>query len=461
MSQFTPSIILVAALLLSTLSYCSGGKVYCVTPNATSCSSCPHSTNCTTLSKYAQDTELYFTSNTTMLFLSSYHALNTNITVTNIVRLTMHGESSSGNIATIVCLVSVGLSFTNMVEFKIYSLQFTACSRSFGSCPPNRYYALLLQSTRHASLINCSFYNNIGNALVVENTSITLAGNSEFIRNHCESNSCIGGGGIAILSSNVTITGNATFLDNLGIFHGPNNDGGVAIYANNTILCFSGINNFVNNLAIGDAAGCAIAATSNSVLTFNGNNNFINNSAPGGHGTGGAISVTYNTILTFNGTNNFINNSAPGDSGEGGAISTTNNALLVFSGTNKFINNSAGTGGAIYTGYNAVIRFSGTNSFINNSATNRGGAIYSIINSTLVFNGTIYFMHNKVGGLAGYGGGVSMALKSIFSILPNARVYWENNHAAVFGGAIYFSDYSPISYCASSGDLAAVAYIPK
>ena len=373
----------------------------------------------------------------------------------------MHGESSSGNIATIVCLGSVGLSFTNMVEFKIYSLQFTACSRSFGSCPPNRYYALLLQSTRHASLINCSFYNNIGNALVVENTGVTLAGNSEFIRNHCESNSCIGGGGIAILSSNVTITGNATFLDNLGIFHGPNNDGGVAIYANNTILCFSGINNFVNNLAIDDAAGCAIAATSNSVLTFNGNNNFINNSAPGGHGTGGAISVTYNTILTFNGTNNFINNSALGDSGKGGAISTTNNALLVFSGTNKFINNSAGTGGAIYTGYNAVIRFSGTNSFINNSATNRGGAICSIINSTLVFNGTIYFMHNKVGGLAGYGGGVSMALKSIFSILPNARVYWESNHAAVFGGAIYFSDYSPISYCASSGDLAAVAYIPK
>ena len=82
-----------------------------------------------------------------------------------------------------------------------------------------------------------------------------------------------------------------------------------------------------------------------------------------------------------------------------------------------------------------------------------------IINSTLVFNGTIHFTHNKVGGTSrtiyvphnkvggavGYGGGVSMALNSTFSILPNALVYWENNHAAVFGGAIYFSDYSPIS----------------
>ena len=427
-----------------------------------------------------------------MLFLPGDHALNTNITVTDIARLTMQGESSSGNIAKVVCNGSVGLSFTNMVEFKIYSLNFSACSRSSGGPPPSRYYALLLQSTQYAALVDCSFYDNIGNALVVRNTSVTLAGNSEFIHNHCESNSCIGGGGIVIFSSNVTITGNTTFLDNLGRFHGPTNDGGVAIYANNTILNSTGISNFFNNLARDNAAGCTIAATSNSVLTFNGNNNFINNSAQGGHGAGGAISISDNTTLTFNGNNNFINNLAAGDfgvggaisitnntiltfngnnnftnnsaphGGEGGAIFTTSNTLLIFNGTNKFINNSSGTGGAIYSNYNVVIRFNRINSFINNSATNRGGAIYFIMNSTLVFNGTIYFTHNKVGGAAGYGGGVSMALNSTFSILPNARVYWENNHAAVFGGAIYFSDYSPISYCVTSGDLAAVAsYIPK
>ena len=390
-----------------------------------------------------------------MVFLPGYHALNTNITVTNVARLTMQGEFSSGNIAKIVCHGSVGLSFTNMVEFKIYSLKFTACSRSFGGPPPSRYYALLLQSTQYASLVHCSFYDNIGNALAVRNTSVTLAGNSEFIHNHCESNSCIGGGGIAILSSNVTITGNTTFLENFGIFHGPTNDGGVAIYANNTVLRFSGISNFANNLAIDNAAGCAIAATSNSVLIFNGNNNFINNSAAGGYGAGGAISISDNTMLTFNGINNFINNSAPG-SGEGGAIYTTNNTLLVFNGTNKFVNNLSGNGGAIYSIYHVVIRFNGTNSFINNSATSSGGAIYFIFNSTLVFNGTICFTHNKAGGAVGYGGGVSMALNSSFSILPNARVYWENNHATVFGGAIYCTDYSPISYCFSSSDSATV-----
>ena len=45
-----------------------------------------------------------------------------------------------------------------------------------------------------------------------------------------------------------------------------------------------------DNLAIDNAAGCAIAATSNSVLIFNGTNNF-NNSTPGGHGVVGVISI--------------------------------------------------------------------------------------------------------------------------------------------------------------------------
>ena len=385
-----------------------------------------------------------------MVFLPGHHALHTNITVTNTTRLTMQGQSLSGNIATVVCHGSVSLSFTNMVEFKIYSLHFTACSRSSGGPPPSRYYALLLQSTQYAALVNCSFYDNIGNALLVKNTNVTLAGNSEFIHNYCESNSCIGGGGITALSSNIAITGNTTFLENLGIFHGRGNNSGVAIYSNNTILSFSGVSNFSNNLAIENAAGCAIAATANSVLIFNGTNNFINNSVPGDYGAaGGAIYIEDNTTLTLNGANNFINNSVP-RGGVGGAIATQNNSVLVLNGTNKFINNSGGTGGAIYSEINVVIEFNGTNSFINNSATNRGGAIYSVINSTLVFNGTIYFTHNKVGGAAGYGGGLCLEQRSTFSISPNALVYWENNHAAVFGGAIYFGDYSPFSYCVSS-----------
>ena len=120
MAQFTLSLVLVASLL----SYCSAENVYCVTPTATSCSSCPHNNHCATLSEYAQEAELYFTSNTTMVFLPGDHVLDRNITVANVSSLTMHGESSSGNIPTVVCTGSFHLIFINMVDLKIDSLGF-------------------------------------------------------------------------------------------------------------------------------------------------------------------------------------------------------------------------------------------------------------------------------------------------------------------------------------------------
>jgi len=52
--------ILVTALLISTLSYCSAENVYCVTPTDTSCSSCPHNNHCTTLSEYAKKSSSIF-----------------------------------------------------------------------------------------------------------------------------------------------------------------------------------------------------------------------------------------------------------------------------------------------------------------------------------------------------------------------------------------------------------------
>ena len=127
MAHSTPFIVIVAALLINT--DCSAENVYCVTPTATSCSFCPHNNHCATLSEYAQEAELYFTSITTMVFLPGDHTLDMNIAVANISRLTMRGESCSSSRATVVCSGSVSLSFTSMVDFKIDSLAFTSCSR--------------------------------------------------------------------------------------------------------------------------------------------------------------------------------------------------------------------------------------------------------------------------------------------------------------------------------------------
>ena len=494
MAQSTPFMVLVAALLTTTLSYCSAENVYCVTPTTTSCSSCPHNIHCTTLSEYAQEAEVYFTSNTTMVFLPGDHVLNANITTSNATRLTMRGESSSGNRATIVCSGSVGLSFTSMVDLEIDSLAFTSCSRKSHGTYLIGNYTLLLHSTQSAALVNCSFHDNLSTALVVNNTNITLSGN-KFMHNRSYK-----GGGITALSSNLTFTGNTTFLDNSALRYGPficcrgpggaisafyntvlsfsgnssfiNNSASVghggAIYASDIIgLSFNGTNNFISNSA---GEGGAISASGNASISFNGTSNFIYNSA---NWNGGVIYTSNNTVLTFSGTTNFTNNSAYG---EGGAIFTLYNTRLSFTGTNNFINNlgDTGNGGAINTRYNVVLSFSGTNNFINNSVASvggamfahntqhslngtstflnnyavRGGAIQAESNSTMAFSGTIHFTNNggKMSGHSTSGGGVYMELKSTISFLPNTTVYWENNQATL-GGAIYVRDASSMSYC--------------
>ena len=475
MPQSPIFVVLVAVFLINSLFYCSAENVYCVTPTATSCSSCPHnSTNCTTLSEYAQEAELYFTSNTTVVFLPGDHVLNADITVANVSRLTMHGESSSSNDrATVVCNEPVGLKFTNTVNFKIHYLAFINCSRN-SSVPLVSNYALLLQSSRCAELVDCSFHDNLGTALVVINTTVILAGNSEFTHEHCTgSNSCVGGGGITALSSNLTFTGNTTCHQNNAIpvynysggaiyasrntvlsFNGTTNfvnnsaDYGGAIYAfENTRLSFNGTSNFINNSV--QIAGGAIYTSNNTVLSFSGTTNFIINSA----GFGGAIYTFKNTTLSFNGTSTFINNSV---SLGGGAIYASNNTLLTFNGNNNFTSNLAISGGAIYTLQASVLCFNGTNNFIGNSAPLYAGAIYAAYNTTLTFNGTINFTNNgcNTGEKTLYGGGMFMGLRSVFYTLPYTTVQWENN-CANFGGSIYVLDTSPLSYCEYS------TYIPK
>ena len=370
-----------------------------------------------------------------MVFLPGGHALGVNITVANVTSLTMCGESSSGSIATVVCSGSVGFSFTSMVDLKTYSLAFTSCSRllkyaiivpDFPLAPV--YAGLLLQSTKDTELGNCFFHDNIGTALVVNNTNITLSGNTEFKHNRACGNILLGGGIIAV-NSNLTFIGNTTFLDNSATFgqcpfDGSAVGGSAIVTLNNTILSFCGTSNFINNLAY--VYGGAIYASENSILNLSGTNNFINNSAGI---DGGAIYTEYNTVLSFNGASNFINNSAA----FGSAIAT-NNTVLSFNGTTYFINNSALVGGAIFTRINNTLTINGTICFTNNGHYGEG------VNLMNGYN---------------FGGGVFMGLKSTFSILPNTTVYWENNHATL-GGAIYVADVSPASYCTSLGP-----YVPR
>ena len=252
-----------------------------------------------------------------MVFLPGDHVLDRTITVANVARLTIRGQFSSDNMATVVRNGSVrpGLSFTNMVDFNIYSLAFTSHNRfwSYGSHPASGS-ALILQSTQNAKLVNCSFHDNLGTALT---TNITLEDNSEFTHNQCgcESFRCKLGCGINALNSNLKFTGNTSFHEN--IEHG-------AIWGSASSLDFTGTTNFISNSAL----------------------------------HGGAISAETNSLLSFNGTSDFSHNLA--EFGRGGAIYTDGSAVLTFTGTSNFTNNSASSGGAVYGRNNTLLRFIGT-----------------------------------------------------------------------------------------------------
>ena len=115
---------------INTLSYCSDENVYCVSSTATSCSSHPaltiqpnawHSLSMHMKLKCTLPPTLLWCSCQMIMFLIG-------LSVANVARLTMRGESSSNNLATIVRNESVGFSFTNMVVwvhlfFSFYLLQ--------------------------------------------------------------------------------------------------------------------------------------------------------------------------------------------------------------------------------------------------------------------------------------------------------------------------------------------------
>ena len=305
----------------------------------------------------------------------------------------MHGESSPDSVTRVVCNGSVGLDFKRMVDLKISPLIFASCSRKYNTSNFSRKYntinfllprsyALHLQSTQYAELVKCSFKNNVGTALLVDNTDITYAEEIEFTYSR-ESRSCTKGRGITAFRSNLTFTGNTTFFENCAY------DGGAIYASNNTVLIFEGTSNFIRN-----SAGSI----------------------------GGAIYTSQNTQLLFNGISNFIGNTALFSSG---AIYTRSNCTLTFYGTINFIDNSAGDGGAIYASYNTVFSFNGASNFIGNSAV-YGGAIRIDVTSTLILNGTVNFTsngHNRgtVNGDATYGGGLYMVQKTLSLFYPQQR----------------------------------------
>ena len=450
-------------LLLVLLTSCSAQSTYYVTPTPNT--PCPGEP-CHTLSEYVDD-QLYFTNNTVMEFIPGNHTLAQTISVTNLMWLTLRGDSSSLPDITsrILCTSSsAGFVFADITGLYITALAFISCAH-------NDSGPVSIISVQQSDISNCTFQNSInsgtgqGGGLYVENSNLILTG-STFQNNSAEDR----GGGLYVVHSNLTLTGN-TFQNNSAEFVG----GGLyAVYSNLTLTGSI----FQNNSALVWGGGLCVGY--NSTLTLTGNI-FQNNSAE--YGGGGGLYVS-NSNLTLTG-NTFQNNSAPfggtlyiiggnmtftddyftdsyGQLGGailaitisnlrmysikiencraeyGGGIAALGSKLELLE-TTIIDNNTAIFGGGVYA-YSTQLNISAI--ITSNSVNDGGGGIYAA-RSSLSFTETTEIINNS----ATVGGGLLLSGDSQILLHPHMTLHLTSNHARKNGGAIKVEESNPLTYC--------------
>ena len=445
-------------LLFILLTSCSAQSVYYVTPTPdTPCPGKP----CHTLSEYVAGkyfSNLPVNTTVTMEFLPGNHTLESTISVANLTRLTLHGNSSSLPEITsrIVCSWPAGFIFTNITELHISALAFISCGHDDSA-------AVSISIGQQSDVSYCTFQNSRntnrrrklpqpdkqGGALSVEDATLTL------IRNTFQSNSADDGGSVYASNSTLNLTGN-TFQKNSAQDRGTlhvrnstinltgntfqNNSArvGGTLHVRNCTLNLTG-NTFQNNSArFGGTLhvrNCTINLTGNtfqnnsarfggtlhvrnSTLSLTGNT-FQNNSAR----DGGTLNVK-NSTLSLTG-NTFQNNSPKNTPGSSKGALAIWYSILSLTG-NTFQNNYAGDGGALYVWY-STLNLTG-NTFQYNSADD-GGLLY-VSNSTLNLTGNT-FQENS----ARVGGTLSVR-DSTLNLTGNT---FQNN-SAEDGGSLYVSN---------------------
>ena len=462
--------ILVTAAILLPLLICSGRICYVKPTLDTPCPADP----CFTLSEYAQQPDLYLTSNTTLLLLPGDHFLSVNFTVENIIGFKIRAQLSSSienHTIQIVCQELVGFTFRNVSCMTMYGLIFNSCGKSAtGNSLFSKYasyptaYGVMIYSGLGTEIIDCSFNNSIGTALGVFYSSLVLRGSNSFTNNckKCSEKSFCFGGGIHTNSCTLIFSGNSTFKNNSAKYGGGifawnstiNHTGvsafrynavdlnGGGILAAKTSLNLRGDISFINNLAIQSGGGLELL---NSTVIFTGNSTFKNNF---GKREGGCISAAYST-LNFDGNTALINGSTTFENGNGGGVNA-HYSTLNFNGSTTFGNNTAtgGYGGVFYAWY-SILNLVGNNTFVGNSARSGGG-----INTK---GSTLKITANMFGEYSGSCDFSTLLFMDNSAHIHGGAVYTEDstltfqgcnnfvgNSAQYFGGAVYSDNSSMV-----------------
>ena len=436
-------------------------QVYYITPSSSD--PCP-AEPCLTLSQFANNSNNYVNSNTTLIFLSGKHRLELELLVDNTTELSIlfNSMNSTDTHAVIVCQLHTMFVVENVDVVHISGLTFVGCAENgvkhvhqfvledstfVGQNEVNGTALVIVETS--ASLIRSTFSFNIadkhynvgcdaydqylikaraGGAIVSTKSSVTI------IECVFEGNSAEAGGAIfSTLQASITII-NSTFERNHAAH--PSSSctiigGALHFESGNTIVIYG--SHFINNSAQWWSGGGVVASRYVDCITIS-HSKFIDNNAQSGgvvHAIGADMYIT---------NSDFISNSAS----KGGVVYTyklLSSSLLIVQ--SHFTNNSAVTKGGIVYAHRRSVQSIATGiihcEFINNSAK-EGGILYlnaDIINMTITHS---KFINNSV--LEG-GGVVQIPIEPSTGELPTSNIViahskFLSNGAAYHAGGVIF-----------------------
>ena len=281
--------------------------------------SCPGQP-CLTLDEYNQQTETYFTTGSTFVFLAGNHTINTTVNLTSISEITLRGERNSQ--VNILCSIQVFILIQNVSIMSIEGLVFLSGNTTIGTV------ALKIIDSNRVFIHNVTFQGSYSIRKTFTGLDITSSDTIKVTSCSFEGNTADNGGAIYVTAeSNLTLNA-STFIHNKATRHGG------AIYARRSNLALYN-NMFSGNIAV---YGGAMYVTAESNLKLN-RTTFIHNAA-----SRGAIYASGSNLALSD--NMFSSNTAVYN---GGAMYVTAKSSVTIS-DNAFTHNRAiGDGGAMYS----------------------------------------------------------------------------------------------------------------
>ena len=385
---------------------------------------------CRTLSEYAHNVRHYFTSNTTLIFLSGTHELDTNLTVSGLTSLQLLGNTSEPTSCKVVCTQLAHVNVSNVAHVVISALSFSSC----GSAGVES--ALYITSALNCTLDSCQLCNSHNaRGLQIINTNSVYIRSCRFENNTLSSFASFGGGGAFIINSYIQFSGHNDFVNNY-VSKTLSKGGGLDLV--NSSAVFTGPVVFRNGTA---QSGGGLASWMSKVH-FHSSVSFTSNSAI----SGGALHLDLLSILNITNVATIEHNSAHSQiSGRGGGIHLGSQSTLYNFGFLNINNNTADEGGGIWTEYKNTLANFGQLNLQNNNATVGGGIGLNPGNS-FVCEGQLRVIGNTA---TNTGGGIVVSFDAFLILHHSAEIYFINNTAKI-GGAIYAEDsVSSALYCTS------------